>query len=358
MIRRLVMLPAACLLAPVLSAHTVPTITVEAEFSAGREVTLRVNLDPRLFLSAQPASLPPVPAAWWFDQNEEERARSLAAAEAYIEKNIRFDAGGSRLEGRWKMVAIDSASAFPLGPNSAEAHLLAEHRGPLPDAAGEFKVTLDERAAVGLILLNSAEGRPERHPQAIFPGESSRGFMLPERTGTAAAQASAADRQPAPAGACEGFAQFCRAESRHFTGDHLIVALALAAVLGGRFIPGAAMIASFQASHIVAALAVTGGWLPDAPLWMQAAGWIALAAGLFLAHRRQLHRAAVCFFVAGLCHGLNIPHLHLATAGSAMVLRDAGLIVAAQIAVLALARIVVAVASRKRRGDKAGMQPC
>jgi len=353
MIRRLVMLSAACLLAPVLRAHTVPTITVEAEFSAGREVTLRVNLDPRLFLSAQPASLPPVPAAWWLDQNDEERAKSLADAEAYIEKNIRLDAGGSPLKARWKVVAIDSASAFPLGPNSAETHLLAEHRGPLPDAAGEFKVTLDERAAVGLILLNSFEGRPERHPQAIFPGESSRGFKLPERTPTAAA-----NLQPAPVGCFEAVAQFCQAGSRHFAGDHLIVALALAVVLGGRMIPGTAMVVSFQASHIVAALAVMGGWLPDAPLWMQAAGWIAVAAGLFLAHRRRLLRAAVCFLVAGLCHGLNVPHLHLASASSAMVFRDAGLIGAAQIAVLALARLVVALAARRRRGDKAGMQPC
>jgi hypothetical protein len=299
-----------------------------------------------------------VPAAWWFDQNEEERAKSLAAGEAYVAKTIRFQVGESPLDGKWNVVTIDSASAFPLGPNSAEAHLLAEHRGPLPDVAGDFKVTLDERAAVGLILLNSAEGRPERHPQVIFPGESSRGFKLPERTATAKAPSSAADRQPAPAGCFEGIAEFCRAGTRHFAGDHLLVALALAAVLGGRIIPGAAMIASFQVSHIIAALAVTGGWLPDAPLWMQAAGWIALAAGLLLAHRRRLLRAAVCFLIAGFCHGLSVPHLHLATAGAAMILRDAGLIGAAQIVVLALARIVAAVASRKRRGGKAGMQAC
>lgn len=355
MIRRLVALLAACLLPPLLRAHTVPTITVEAEFSAGRDVVLRVNLDPRLFLSDQPTSLPPVPAAWWFDQSEDERARSLAAAAAYVAKTIRFQIGESPLESRWKVVAIDSASAFPLGAGSAEAHLLAEHRAPLPDAAGDFKVTLDERAAVGLILLNSTEGRPERHPQVIFPGETSRGFKLPERT---VAAAPAADRQPAPTGRFEEFAQFCRIGSRHFAGDHLLVALALAVVLGGRIVPGAALIASFQASHILAAFAVAGGWLPEAPLWLQAAGWIAIAAGLLLVHRRQLLRAAVCFLVAGLCHGLNTPHLHLAPTDNAMILRDAGWISAAQFSVLALARLVVAVASRRRRGGKAGMQAC
>ncbi len=347
-----------CLLGPALFAHTVPTITVEAQFSSSREITLRVNLDPRLFLSAQPATLPPLPATWWFEQNDESRATSLATARDYIEKNIRFQAGASRLEGGWKLVAIDSASAFPLGPNSAETHLLAEQRGPLPDDAGEFKVTLDQRAAVGLILLNSTEGKPERYPQAIFPGESSRGFKLPERTKSAVEPASTVDCSLAPAGCCEGVAEFCLAGSRHFSGDHLLVALALAIVFRARIIPGAVMIAAFQVFHVIAALAVTGAWLPDAPFWMLASGWIALAAGFLLSHQRQLFRAAVCFSVAGLCHGLNVPHLHLAGTDGMVVFRDSGLTGAMQLAVLILASLVAAVASRNRRGDKAGMLPC
>lgn len=337
------------LLVPVLFAHTVPTITVEAEFSSSREITLRVNLDPRLFLSAQPASLPPVPATWWFEQNEEARAASLATAQAYIEKNLRFQAGDFRIERGWKVVAIDSASSFPLGPNSAETHFLAEYCGSLPDDAGEFKVTLDQRAAVGLILLNSTEGKPERYPQAIFPGESSRGFKLPERAESAVGPAPTIDHFLAPVGCCDGVAEFCLAGSRHFTVDHLLVALALAALFRGRFISGAVMIAVFQAAHIIAALAVTGAWLPAAPFWMQAAGSIALAAGFLLSHQRQLFRAAACFSVAGLCHGLNVPHLHLAGTDGVAVLRDSGLTGAMQLAVFTLASLGVAMISRRRQ---------
>jgi hypothetical protein len=357
MLHRLLLLPAVCLLTPVLCAHTVPTITVEAEFSAGRKVALRVNLDPRLFLSDQPATLPPVPATWWFEQDEKARAGSLASAKTYIEKNIRFRTGESPVEVRWQVVPVDSASAFPLGPNSGGGHLLAEHTGPLPGVAGDFKVTLDERAAVGLILLNSMEGKPERHPQAIFPGESSRGFKLPELTTAGSLPVPVAEQAAAPAGRCDGILQLCQAGFRHFAGDHLLVALVLAVVLRGRFFPGAAMLLLFQVLQTAAALAVLGGWAPDAPLWMQAAGWLALAAALILAHRNRLFQAALSFSIAGICHGLNLPHLHLEPAIGAGVLRDAALTGAAQVAVLALTCTALTLASRRERTDTAGMQP-
>lgn len=357
MLRLFVLFTAVCLLAPQAGAHTVPTITVEAEFSAAREITLRVNLDPRLFLSAQPTSLPPVPASWWLEQNPEAQTRSVSDALALLGRTVRFQIGDTPLAGNWKVTAIDSASAFPLGPNSAETHLLAEHRGPLPDVPGDFTVALDSRAPVGLILLNSVEGKAERRPQAIFPGETSRGFKVPERTGALAPPASTTAWRQASATCCDGLVQ-SGSGSRHFAGDHLLVVLALAAVLGGRIIPGTAMIASFQASHVVAALAVAGGWMPEAPLWMRVAGWTAIAAGLYLAHRRQRPRAAACFFVAGLCHGLDVPHLHLPGLGAAEVWHDAGLTAALQMTVLVLAGLVHAVATRGRRGGKAGIQPC
>lgn len=346
-----------CLLAPGVSAHTVPTITVEAEFSSSREMALRVNLDPRLFLSAQPTSLPPVPASWWFEQNEEARAASLAAARAYIEKSIRIQAGDSSLMCGWELSAVDSVSAFPLGPGSAETHFLASHRGSLPDGAEVFKVTLDERAAVGLILLNSTEGRPERYPQAIFPGESSRGFKLPERTKSTVASGSGADRPPASTGIRE-FTQICTACVRHFTADHLLVALALAFVFRARFIPAAVMIAVFQSAHVIAALAVAGAWLPEAPFWMLLPEWVAIAAGFLLSHQRRLFRAALCFSVAGLCHGLNVPHLQLPVTDGAAVLRDSWQTGVTQLVVLMLASLVATVISRRQRRDRVGMESC
>ncbi|HEY2572725.1 MAG TPA: hypothetical protein VGH65_01610 [Verrucomicrobiaceae bacterium] len=346
------------LTAPVLRAHTVPTITVEAEFNAKREVTLRVNLDPRLFLSAQPTSLPPLPASWWFDQNEEARAASLAAARDYVVKTVRFEAGDVRIEGQWKVSPIDSASAFPLGQSSAEVHLLLEHRDVLPEAAGDFKVTLDPKASVGLILLNSLEGKTERHPQAIFPGETSRGFKLPERSESPAAPAAGGSGSSVPAGIWDGIVAVFRKGLRHFAGDHWLVALALAAVLGGRLLHGIVMLALFFVTHVLAAFAVAGGWLPEAPVWMQIAGWIAVGAGIFLVHRREWLRAGVCFAVAGLCHGLNLPHLHLAEPNRASILRDAALMGGSQVLLLILAKWFAMIAWRRRRKNTAGMAAC
>ena len=39
-------------------AHQIPSLTVEAEFRTDRAFTLRVNVDPRLFLSDRPSELP------------------------------------------------------------------------------------------------------------------------------------------------------------------------------------------------------------------------------------------------------------------------------------------------------------
>ena len=346
-----------CLSALELRAHTVPTITVEAEFTAGREVTLRVNLDPRLFLSTQPTSLPPVPASWWFEQDEAARAASRAAATDYVGRTIRFEAGDSRVDARWKVSPIDSASAFPLGPNSAEVHLLAEYRGPVPDVAGDFKVTLDAGASVGLILLNSLEGKAERHPQAIFPGESSRGFKLPERSGSGA-MAAGAGKAAAPAGNDRGPMAAGRVPARHFPGDHLLVALVLAVVLGGRLAAGIGMVALFISAHGIAAVLVAGGWLPESAGWMCVPGWVAVGAGIFLVHRRRWFRAGACFAVAGFCHGLDLPHLHPSSPDQWAIVRDAALLGAAQIGVLLAARWTASLAARWRRRKSAGMAAC
>lgn len=163
-----------------LLAHNVPTLVVETEFNAARQAEIRVNIDPRLFLTDKPTTLPPIAASWWFGQDEVARAKTKSDMIAYVEKVLDFRIGESSLQGGWKVTAIDSSSAFPLSANSAEVHLLAERKQSLPDVAGEFKVSVSNDCSVGVILLNSMEGKAERHPQALFPGEISRGFKVPE----------------------------------------------------------------------------------------------------------------------------------------------------------------------------------
>ena len=80
-----------------LMAHQVPSLTVEALFSADRSYTLRINVDPRLFISDQPSSLPPVPIEWYRDQKPEELAATkLKAAGVSLkgaEDQVRRDHG-------------------------------------------------------------------------------------------------------------------------------------------------------------------------------------------------------------------------------------------------------------------------
>lgn len=160
-------------------AHTVPVIVIEAEFTATREAVVKVNLDPRLFLHPVPTSVPAVPASWWFSQDDAAKEKTKQQAVEYVTRTLAFNVGTTALEGEWKVQPIDSVSAFPIAETSTEVHLLAECHRALPSVPGDFKVTIDKKCAVAVILLNSNAGDAERRPQSLFPGETSRGFPLP-----------------------------------------------------------------------------------------------------------------------------------------------------------------------------------
>lgn len=162
-------------------AHPVPTLVVEAEFTPQRTATFRVNLDPRLFLAPQPSSLPPVPAFWWLDQDESEKAKSLSTAISYIDRILLFKVGETLIKGTWLITPIDSSSFLPLEASSAEIHLLAVYTGPLPTSDDKFTLTVSKECPVGLILVNSIEGLNERKPQSLFGGETSVEFALPAK---------------------------------------------------------------------------------------------------------------------------------------------------------------------------------
>ncbi|MFZ4763356.1 MAG: hypothetical protein ACOYMN_00275, partial [Roseimicrobium sp.] len=101
-------------------------------------------------------------------------------AREYTDKHLKFFVGTVPLNAEWAVQPIDSDSVFPLSDGSKEVHLLAEHRGALPAVPGPFKVSVAKECAVAVILLNSLASAPDRSPQSLFPGESSRGFALPE----------------------------------------------------------------------------------------------------------------------------------------------------------------------------------
>jgi hypothetical protein len=185
------------LIAPLLQAHQIPNITLEAMFAADPSYTLRVNLDPRVFLSAQPTALPPVEAGWYLDQSETERTETHRRATEYLQKNLGLRFGSTDVA--WpdiEITAIDGSSLEPLKPDTAETHLLAVAKGRAPGATDPFELVFGPEANVSLILLNSEDGKPERRPQVLFPGESSRPY---KRTATPVLAAPPPTAPPAPA---------------------------------------------------------------------------------------------------------------------------------------------------------------
>ena len=126
---RLLRLLPALLLTHGLWAHQVPNMTIEAEFAASGDYTLRINLDPRIFLSRQPTALPPVTADWYLNQSATEKAQTHAQAADYLQSNLELHFGTQRTEvPGCDFVALDGATSEALKPDTAETHLLATAR--------------------------------------------------------------------------------------------------------------------------------------------------------------------------------------------------------------------------------------
>ena len=288
-------------------AHTVPTLVLESEFTGARACSMSVNVDPRLFLSEQPTSLPPVPASWFFEQDAANREKTGQQTRQYLAKSLRIHVGETELTPEWKITPIDSASSAPLAPESAEVHLLAEWTGHLPAKAGDFKVALEKGCAVSLIVLNGTEGKKERRPQVIFPGETSRGYPLPD---IVEMTASPGAKVEVPSGAKPISLPTDRG---HLPWDHVAMVVVLAMTLSRRPVTALMMLVAFHLAQALGVAGVVSGWLLQASGWVIGGYWVALvvaAVGLLMPARR-VSLAFVSLAAAGVCHGLNVPHLHL-----------------------------------------------
>lgn len=160
-------------------AHVVPNMTIEADFAKDHSYTLRINLDPRVFLSDQPTSLPPVTADWYLGQSDAQKQETYAKATDYLKANVGLGFAAQTLAvPPCEFVAMDGATNEPIKAETAETHLLATAKGQVPAGADSFKIIFGKTANVSLILLNSEEGNNEKRPQVIFPGETSRPFSI------------------------------------------------------------------------------------------------------------------------------------------------------------------------------------
>jgi hypothetical protein len=164
-------------------AHQVPNMTIEATFEASGSYELKVNLDPRVFLSPIPTSLPPVAADWYLEQSPEQVRVTFTQAIEHLQKHVEISFGGKvqPLAGM-TFVAMDGATNQPVTPETAETHLLGTLRAEVPVGAGEFVLGFAREAQVSLILILKAPEMAEPKVQVLFPGESSRAIQVPAKS--------------------------------------------------------------------------------------------------------------------------------------------------------------------------------
>lgn len=172
-------------------AHTVPNLTVEADFALDGSAKIQVNLDPRLFLADDPTTLPPIPADWIRNMGAEERAKIDQQASAYLEQALawRFGEDAAPMVMTWSFLAIDGGTGGELSDETVEVHLLAQTQIEVPAAEGKFCVAVLEGAKAAMVLLNRLGEQAERRAQVLFPGETSRPFQCrpEEKASTSAA---------------------------------------------------------------------------------------------------------------------------------------------------------------------------
>lgn len=161
-------------------AHAIPSLTVEALFHADRSYVLKVNVDPRLFLSNKPTTLPPVEAAWYRDQSPDQLKATEKRCNEYLAGALSVLFSGQSIAlPSIVYQPMDGATNLPITPESKEVHLLAEMHGQLPPSALDSTIGVGADANTSVILINSLAGKEERRPQVLFPGETSRPFQLP-----------------------------------------------------------------------------------------------------------------------------------------------------------------------------------
>ncbi len=160
-------------------AHVVPNMTIEADFGNDRSFSLRINVDPRTFLAADPTTLPPVPSSWYREQTPEQNAVTLQKAQEYLSNSLGVLFGGQKIAlPECEMQAIDGADNTLLKAETQEVHLLATATGRVPETANTFQIEFAKDSNTSLILLHTQAGKSELRPQVIFPGETSRAFQL------------------------------------------------------------------------------------------------------------------------------------------------------------------------------------
>lgn len=293
-------------------AHQIPSLGLEVEIQAGGLQVLRLNIDPRLFLSQAPATLPPIEASWYREQNPEQIRKTHDDAAAYLQRTLKFLYGpdtATKLE--WSFQPMDGGSNQPLGETSTEVHLLGEAHYKPPAASTSLTVGLAADSAAALTILTVIDGKPGRRPQVLFPGETGKpiswaGAPAPQIVASAG-EASQPSSSSIPsawyAAPMElGFWHAIRGGNWHHLWFVLVLGLFMKSVK-----EAVVALLGFHAVHLTATFACSWNQtVLEQPLWMWPAAVASIIAISLVANRtrRWMLVAAVIGSLAVL-HSLN-----------------------------------------------------
>ncbi|MBL9117048.1 MAG: hypothetical protein JNJ83_18725 [Verrucomicrobiaceae bacterium] len=149
-----------------------PSLGLEADLHQRAPSTLKLDIDPRLVVSANPSQLPPIPADWYRSLTDADRQQTLDSAVRFISGNLVFKSGAEPVMLKWRFTAVDGTTAVPLNDDSKEVHLLAQATVTL--SGSDFTVSLGRDCAAALTMIAAVDGKTERRSQVLFPGETSR----------------------------------------------------------------------------------------------------------------------------------------------------------------------------------------
>ncbi len=176
-----------CLISAPLSAHSIPEIPVRADFHAGGQMELSIEINPRNW-EPSPAEAPSLEFKAFMLQPQAKKEAQIARTKQFIADSLEFTfepLGNIQPEFTWDFVA---ETGKPLLAMTDAVVARGKWKTTIPAGITGWKIRSKPGHKVSVVFLNSVDGKENERVAVLFPGESSFTFDL---TGLSAAQPTA-----------------------------------------------------------------------------------------------------------------------------------------------------------------------
>ena len=176
-----------CLISAGLNAHSIPEIPVRADFHAGGQMELSIEINPRNW-EPSPAEAPSLEFKAFMLQPQSKKDAQIARTKQFIADSLEFTfepLGNIQPEFTWDFVA---ETGKPLLAMADAVVARGKWKTTIPAGITGWKIRSKPGHKVSVVFLNSVDGKENERVAVLFPGESSFTFDL---TGLSAAQPAA-----------------------------------------------------------------------------------------------------------------------------------------------------------------------